>query len=63
MTKKLIVTLNDGSTEEFTLASNYTYSGNEWRYDIRDGLLRIIQGSEVTTFPLTSVIRWNVRNQ
>jgi hypothetical protein len=60
--RRLIVTLLDGTTQEFKLISgNYSYTYDEWRYDVRDGLLRIIQGTDVTTFPLTSVLRWDIR--
>lgn len=55
---KLIVTLNDGSTQEFSLHSS-SY-GQEWRYNVKNGLLDIIQGHESTTFPLTSVLKWEV---
>jgi hypothetical protein len=58
MSSSLVVTLFDGTTEKFILASsNY---GQEWRYRSENGLLYIVQGRESTTFPLTSVLKWEV---
>ncbi len=52
MSKKVIVTLSDGSTEEH-------YVGHNARHHVQDGVLYIHKDYEGTTaYPLTSIIRW-----
>lgn len=56
MNGKLIVTLNDGTKEESSLhPSSY---GREWTFRVSDGVLRVFQDRDVTTYPLTSVVKW-----
>lgn len=59
---RFVVTLTNGEQEAFTLvSSNYSYTVDEWSYRVKDGLLIIWQGRDKTVFPLTSVLKWEVR--
>ena len=63
MSAKLVVVLNDGSTEEHHVSrpdSGGTIG--DYRYSICDGVLFVHKHYEGTVaYPLTSIVRWEVR--
>lgn len=63
MSGKLIVTLSDGNTEEhFIDRPDLGGTAGDYAYSVRDGVLIVRKGYEGTTsYPLTSIIRWDVR--
>jgi hypothetical protein len=58
---ELVVTLNDGTTEKFTICETHGY-GPRWDYTVTAEALHVTQGEVATTFPLTSLRKWEIRS-
>lgn len=63
MSAKLVVTLNGGSTEEHHIdRPDLDGTHGDYRYSTHDGVLFVHTPHDGTTaYPLTSVIRWEVK--
>lgn len=59
--KTLVVTLLDGTTEEFTVGASRNSLGLCWDYTVIDAVLAIIQGDEQINYPLVGIRKWVVK--